>query len=119
MREPPKPYGDLSMSELADWVGELDRSDAVSRMDIHRTLAEVDARLDNAPEDSDARLLYGLRRTLDRLLRREDDRPMRGSRFRRGDDVPPRGPDDMPPRSSGGMCMCSIDRLEDRAGRDD
>ncbi|MFF4837545.1 hypothetical protein [Streptomyces sp. NPDC001315] len=111
MREPPKPYNDLSMSELAEWVGDLDRSDAVSRVEIHMTLAEVYTRLGNAPEGSDARLLDGLRKTLDRLLQREDDRTMRRPWFRRGDD--------MPPRNCGGMCMCSIERLEDRTKRDD
>ncbi|MGW1758874.1 hypothetical protein [Streptomyces mirabilis] len=104
------------MSELADWVGELDRSNAVNRVEIHMTLAEVYARLDNAPEGSDARLLDDLRRTLDRLLQREDDRSMRNSWFR--------GRDDMPPTNCGGIqncgaCMCSIERLEDRTKRDD
>ena len=111
MREPPKPYGDLSMGELADWVDELDGSVFVSRVVIHMTLAEVHARLGNAPEADDARRLESLRMTLDRLLQQDDRRSMGGSWY----DVR----DDMPPRGCGGACMCSIERLEEHPQRSD
>jgi hypothetical protein len=108
MQEPPKPYSELSTSELVDWVGELAQSDDAGRMEINMALAEVYERLQNDPEDRDARQLEGLRETLHLWLRGDDDRRMGG--FRDRGDRPPRG---------GGLCMCSIERLEARAKRGD
>jgi len=67
-------------------------------------LAEVSARLNDNQEGADADELHHLVATLDLWLERDDERRMRGFH------------DD----SRGcGACMCSIERLEDRAKRGD
>lgn len=109
MREPPKPYAELSVSELADWVDTLVSYGDVSRVELNYALAEVERRYSTSRDPLRNHTLRHLRDLLRSLLG-DGDEPMRPPRFPRGGDMPPRGC---------GACMCSIERLEDRAERGD
>jgi hypothetical protein len=113
MHEPPKPYRELTTSELVDFAGELIRSGDAGRIEINMVLAEVHTRLNDDLDDADARKLIRLDETLEHWLQVDDDRRMGRSRRGRYSD-----PEGRPPRDCG-ACMCSMERLEARAKRGD
>jgi hypothetical protein len=105
MREPPKPYDELTTDELAEWTHRLTNADDTSRLEINVAVAEVYARLATAGTADEHNRLENLYEALQEWLRRDAERPMGQvprTRLRR------------PPRSCG-ACMCSVGRLEPRA----
>ncbi|GLW34944.1 hypothetical protein [Actinoplanes regularis] len=106
MREPPKPYEELSLEELADWIVQLVNAADSTRLEINLALAEV-YRRHGVRVKSDSERLYEMSDALEEWLQRDANRRM---------GWPRRG--DRPPRSCG-SCMCSATRLEPRAGGGD
>jgi hypothetical protein len=113
MHEPPKPYRELTTSELVDFAGELVRSGEAGRVEINMALAEVHTRLNDDLDDANARNLDRLRETLEQWLLVDDGRRLDRLRMSRYSD-----PEGRPPRDCG-ICMCSMERLEARAKRGD
>jgi hypothetical protein len=104
MREPPKPFEELSTEELAGWVDRLVDAADSTRLEINFALVEVDRRFDADPAD-DLDRLKDLRADLLLWLLRDSGQRMGWARDR----------GDRPPRSCG-VCMCSATRLEPRIG---